>query len=39
MLARAEGRDDEAVALLERAARAFDQAALPLEAARCREAI
>jgi hypothetical protein len=39
MLARAEGRDDEAVALLDRAARAFDQAALPLEAARCREAM
>jgi DNA-binding winged helix-turn-helix (wHTH) protein/tetratricopeptide (TPR) repeat protein len=39
MLARAEGRDDDAVALLERAARAFDQTALPLEAARCREAM
>lgn len=39
MIARAEGDDDLAVALLERAARAFDQAALPLEAARCREAV
>ena len=39
MLARAEGRDDDAVALLERAARAFDQVNLPVEAARCREAM
>jgi DNA-binding winged helix-turn-helix (wHTH) protein/tetratricopeptide (TPR) repeat protein len=38
MLARAEGRDDDARALLEQAARGFDEAGQPLDAARCREA-
>jgi DNA-binding winged helix-turn-helix (wHTH) protein/tetratricopeptide (TPR) repeat protein len=39
VLARAEGRDDDAEALLEQAARLFDQAGQPLDAERCREAM
>ena len=39
VLARAEGQEDEAVTLLERAARGFEEAGQPLDAARCREAI
>ncbi|MFP5255834.1 MAG: winged helix-turn-helix domain-containing protein [Acidimicrobiia bacterium] len=38
VLARAEGREDDARALLRRAARGFDEAHQPLDAARCREA-
>jgi len=37
-VARAEGREDDAEALLVRAAASFDQAEQPLDAARCREA-
>jgi DNA-binding winged helix-turn-helix (wHTH) protein/tetratricopeptide (TPR) repeat protein len=39
VVARAEGREAEAAALLERAARGFDEAGQPLDAARCREAL
>ncbi len=39
VLARAEGRADDGEALLERAARLFDEAGQPLDAARCREAM
>ncbi len=39
VLAWVEGREDDAVMLLERAARGFEEAGQPLDAARCREAI
>ena len=39
VVARAEGREDDAVALFGRAASGFDLAAQPLDAARCREAV
>jgi DNA-binding winged helix-turn-helix (wHTH) protein/tetratricopeptide (TPR) repeat protein len=39
VIARVEGRADEADALLERAAVLFDRAGQPLDAARCREAV
>lgn len=39
LVARAEGHEDEAIALLERATRGFEEAGQPLDAARCREAV